>query len=272
MPDIVQNVEQWAANSVWVEAGDDWSSSWGGAEKQWNGCVFPRIQRFLPTQSILEIAPGFGRWTQFLRSQCDQLTAVDLSSNCVEACKKRFGDFPQLSFYQNDGKSLDMVPDGSVDFIFSFDSLVHADAEAIDAYLSQFKRILKPEGAAFIHHSNYGAHVVSKAVMALGHIRGLRRLVWGLRLGGIQPNRHWRSENMSAARFRELCPAQGLSCVEQELVNWGSDFLNDCFSILVRDDSAAARAETVITENMHFMDEATRIKLHKPGTLHPIPS
>ena len=32
-------------------------------DSQWFGLIFPRIHAFLPTGTILEIAPGFGRWT-----------------------------------------------------------------------------------------------------------------------------------------------------------------------------------------------------------------
>jgi SAM-dependent methyltransferase len=160
----------------------------------------------------------------------------------------------------NDGKSLDMIPDESVDFLFSFDSLVHADADATDAYLAQFKRILKPEGTVFLHHSNYGAHRVHPWLMALGHVRGLRKLLWKFRVGGLQENRHWRAETTSAASFRESCQRVGLRCFEQELVNWGVDFLNDCFSCVARADAKGWPEGTRIRENPGFMDEAARIK------------
>ena len=51
-----------------------------------------------------------------------------------------------------------MVADRSVDFAFSFDSLVHADAEVLDAYAAELARTLAPDGVAFIHHSNLGAY------------------------------------------------------------------------------------------------------------------
>lgn len=56
--------------------------------------------------------------------------------------------------YVNDGKSLAMVEDRSVDFAFSFDSLVHVEADVIAAYLNQLGKKLKPGGFTFLHHSN----------------------------------------------------------------------------------------------------------------------
>ena len=51
-----------------------------------------------------------------------------------------------------------MVEDGSVDFAFSFDSLVHAEADVLGAYLGELARKLKPDGVGFIHHSNIGGY------------------------------------------------------------------------------------------------------------------
>jgi SAM-dependent methyltransferase len=191
---------------------------------------------------------------------CDDFIGVDLNANCIDTCTRRFAASARMHFYRNDGKSLDMVPNNSIDFIFSLDSLVHAEADVIGAYLAQFNRILRPEGVAFIHHSNYGAFAVGSTVMALGRVRGLRHLLWRFRLGGIQPNYHWRAESMSAVRFRSLCTQHGTRCVEQEMVNWGADFLNDCFSTVVRGDSLDWPQETRIIENFRFMEEAARIK------------
>src|SRR5437899_8768206 len=61
-----------------------------------------------------------------------------------------------MEFHVNVGKSLDIISDESIDFAFSFDSLVHADGEVIGTYLRQLARKLKPRGAGFIHHSNAG--------------------------------------------------------------------------------------------------------------------
>ena len=65
----------------------------------------PRLMRFLPAGTILEIAPGFGRFTQYLLPFATRLIGVDLSPKCVEACRSRFPDSPQASFLVNDGLS-----------------------------------------------------------------------------------------------------------------------------------------------------------------------
>jgi hypothetical protein len=52
-----------------------------------------------------------------------------------------------------------MVLDGGVDFIFSFDSLVHAEDAVLKAYVAEFAKKLRPNGAAFLHHSNLGEYI-----------------------------------------------------------------------------------------------------------------
>ena len=158
MVTVDENKAWWDEAYDWRESGDEWSEPWGGASNQWHGSVFPRVHRFLPAPRILEIGCGFGRWTQFLKDQCDHLTALDLAENCIAACEERFADATNITFVVNDGSSLEMIEDSSIDFVFSFDSLVHVDQSTLDRYIAQLPRILTPAGAAFLHHSNLGAY------------------------------------------------------------------------------------------------------------------
>src|SRR5438552_9139347 len=159
MPTINENASQWDVSYDWHDYGDEWSHAWGGPEAQWFSTIFPRIHAFIPTDTILEIAPGCGRWTQFLKDNCRHLIAVDLSERCIETCKKRFSAYSHIDYYVNDGKSLDFISDKSIDFIFSFDSLVHADADVMEAYIRQLATKLRSNGVGFIHHSNVGSYL-----------------------------------------------------------------------------------------------------------------
>lgn len=263
MATIDKNKKRWGSNSSWQQGGDEWSAAWGGAEKQWIGTILPRIAAYLPAVSVLEIAPGFGRWTQFLREHCERLTGVDLNVNCVEACTTRFADTPRLQFIVNDGRSLDMITDHSIDFIFSFDSLVHADVDVLNAYLSQFPRILRARGAAFIHHSNYAALLPGGRIGQLARLPGIRQILRGAHLFGMSVNWAWRSENVSAAVVRDLCVKHGLHCHSQELINWCGDSLNDCFSLIHSDSCNCAPLRVI--ENYDFMREAARVKANSPA-------
>src|SRR5215475_13304533 len=156
MPTIAENKKHWEGRYDWTERGDEWSRPWGSVEMQWYIALLPRIQAHLPTRTILEIACGSGRWTHYLKEWCDRLIAVDLAAECVETCRQRFKSASNIEYHVNDGKSLDMTAAESVDFVFSYDSLVHADPTVFDAYFGALSRILTPDGVAFLHHSNLG--------------------------------------------------------------------------------------------------------------------
>ena len=111
MPDIEWNQQQWGSRTNWSQHGEGWSSSWGSADMQWYCVLLPRIHRFVPARTILEIAPGFGRWTLYLKDLCTNLIVVDLVEQCISACKERFVNSSHINYFVNDGKSLEMVDD-----------------------------------------------------------------------------------------------------------------------------------------------------------------
>jgi SAM-dependent methyltransferase len=204
---------------------------------------------------VLEIGPGFGRWTRHLLGIADHLTIVDLTERCIEHCRQRFAGAPNLDAWSNDGQSLAMVADQSLDFVFSFDSLVHAEAPVLRAYLAQLSRKLRPGGTGFIHHSNLGALVDAEG----------RVPTWVTR-----PN--WRGETMSSALFRQYCREAGLVCVSQEIINWVSRSrradrhrmagpgmpMTDAMSTFMKPRHSAPRPARVYV-NPHFVEEWRQI-------------
>jgi len=98
---------------------------------------------------ILEIAPGYGRWTQFLQTHYASLIGIDLARSCVDYCHKRFANYPNLEFKVNEGLTLPMIENRSIDFAFSFDSLVHAEADVISSYVNELARVLRHRGESF---------------------------------------------------------------------------------------------------------------------------
>jgi len=200
--------------------------------------ILPRIQSFLPSDHILEIAPGFGRCTQFLKESCKKLTVVDISEKCIQACQTRFQDSDNIEYRINDGKSLTMIPDNSIDFIFSWDSLVHADNTVFQSYIKQFPRIMKPGGFGFIHHSNL-AEYIDKNTGKL-----------------IYEDIHSRDVTMDSSLFLKYCNESKLNCILQEKINWRCNFLNDCLSIITYKNNNICNTNKNLIANYNFMEEA----------------
>jgi SAM-dependent methyltransferase len=245
MPSIDENKRTWEKTYDWAQAGDEWSADWGSARAQWDGCLFPRVFPFLNGR-ILEIGTGFGRWTQFLQAHCTSLIGVDLSSSCIAHCTERFRDHANVRFEVNDGLKLPGVDDASIDFAFSFDSLVHAESDALSSYAAEIARVLRPGGSAFIHHSNLG---------------GVRRSLWNKlkrRISGIPFEMHWRAASMSAEKMRVFAERNGMSCIQQEIIPWGNGWpeLIDCISTILNRPGE----QTVVMQNRRFMQEAASIR------------
>lgn len=251
MPTIEDNLNLWGSRYAWPAGGDEWSARWGGSESQWFGAIYPRIHTFLPARTILEIAPGYGRWTQYLNEYSERLVLVDLNQNCIDHCRQRFASSPKLEYHVNDGKSLHMIADESIDFVFSFDSLVHAEADVVEAYLMQLAQKLKPNGVGFLHHSNLGAYRMRWLLTQRAIPARLRRL---LAKRGWLTSFGMRAPSMTAELFAAYSQRAGLPCVSQELIGWRGSLLLDCFSVFARPTSIWARPNRVY-RNHKFVEE-----------------
>lgn len=255
MPSLDFNKSTWDGTYNWQNGGDEWSAGWGGPFMQWHGSILPRIKAHVPANTILEIACGYGRWTHYLKDLCEQLTVVDISEECINACKQRFSTCRHINYYVNDGTSLEMIPSNSIDFVFSYDSLVHADDFVIDGYISQLSRILSTKGVAFIHHSNFGEYQekyskLSKIPLPQKFLR---------KLGILEQDLHLRDPNVDAMKVRTLAEKHGLKCVRQEIVPWFTRRLFiDCISTISRNGSPT-EADCRIFKNANFMKEAQNL-------------
>jgi ubiquinone/menaquinone biosynthesis C-methylase UbiE len=263
MGTLEENRKQWQQYE-WTEAGDEWSDAWGSAVCEWYGTILPRLHQWVPTETMVEIAPGFGRWTQYLKDLARHLVVVDLTEKCITVCRERFAAASNISYFVNDGQSLRAAGDMSVDLIFSFDSLVHVEADVIEAYLHEFARTLSPNGVAFIHHSNVGVYrrrlAVGRRLNTAAEVhwrlsRLTKKMSWS--------NRNWRAESMTAMRFEALSQKAGLQCRSQEIIPWGTSLLSDCISVVTRPRSRWARPNVVFT-NRDFAREIRHVAALEP--------
>jgi SAM-dependent methyltransferase len=258
MPTVGENAAYWGQDYQWKTQGDEWSAAWGGPSMHWQMSLYPRLRPLLPARRIVEIAPGQGRWTSFLLGYCDEYIGVDLSDTCIRICQERFKSDSSAKFFVNDGRSLPMVDAGAADLVFSFDSLVHVEADVMRAYVDELTVKLSDDGVAFLHHSNLGDDAVSGRLVDqyAGRLaRAIPRTEQPLRKLDILRETHWRAPSMSAGLLEQMCRDAGLRCVGQEIVNWGGRSLIDCLSLVARPGSRWDRPNVVV-RNSCFMEEA----------------
>lgn len=253
MPTVEENKLYWNTSYDWRQRGEEWSLEWGGSDLEWYGTIFPRLHAFVPTETILEIAPGFGRWTEYLKDLCKNLVLVDLSEKCIQACKERFSSSTHITYYVNDGKSLDFIEDGSIDFVFSFDSLVHAENDVLEAYINQLARKLRQDGVGFIHHSNLGEYKSYFSLIKKMRAHG-RRLMEVCEKIRLVDRNEGRSMSMTARKFEKYVVKADMQCISQEIINWGTRRLIDCISVFTQKGSIWMRTNKIM-RNGEFMRE-----------------
>ena len=147
----IEEQKKWNDINIWTNGGHEWSGPFGTTEKLWNEHIFETIKPFRGKR-ILEIAPGFGRITQFLSILAGELVVVDLNPTCIEETKAKLGNHVS-GYFVNDGKSLSDIKDNSQDLVFSYDSFVHMHANVTEEYIKEASRVLVSGGCGFIHHS-----------------------------------------------------------------------------------------------------------------------
>lgn len=231
MPTLEWNVKKWCSTEHWdkVNKGENWSGTWGNSNAQWLGFIYPRIANWLPCGTMLEIAPGYGRWTRHLVDLATDFYAVDLSPVCIDYCRNIWGD--KGHFESNDGHTIPF--ENKFDFIFSFDSLVHVEADCLEHYIRKSCELLTDNGAAFIHHSNLKDP----------------NLIETTRRGA-------RAESVGHNLVADWVHDSGCHVAIQELLNWNSDALIDCFTLITKQNIQ----QTEIIENNDFFTQCIGIK------------
>jgi ubiquinone/menaquinone biosynthesis C-methylase UbiE len=159
---IEWNKKRWGQLDKWNEV-DSYGYRWGkGVQQKYNGATLIAEKYLLPyvggrrDLTILEVAPGAGRFTTELIRIAGKLYLLDLNQACIDICKERFKYYTHIEYFVNDGVSCDMVPDNTFDLIATYDSFVHVEPAVIREYLRQFVSKLVPGGIIWIDHSGRG--------------------------------------------------------------------------------------------------------------------
>lgn len=183
--------------------------------RHWENIVFPMIQS-ADFSNVLEIASGHGRNSEFLLPLCDSLILSDVNQENIDFCKNRFsGRDSNIRYLVNDGSGFADIDTSSISLVYCYDSMVHFHSDVVRSYLSEIKRVLRSDGLAFLHHSNSVANP-----------------------GGLDISKHVQGRNfMSKEMFAHYAVLEGLSVVQQKVLDWGGSPAMDCITLLVNQES-----------------------------------
>lgn len=211
VPEIVERQAARWRNSPYYDAAE------GAMVRQWTNLVEPIIKNSDFT-TVVDLAAGHGRNSQFLLPLCKTLYIVDIHAENVDFCRHRFGDDPRIRYIKNNGLDLDGIASESVTLVYCFDAMVHFHSDVVRSYLKEFHRILVPGGTAFCHHSNSTNDP-----------------------GGLRLDRHVQGRNfMTKDMFGHYCVLEGFEIIHAREIDWGGSPKLDCVTYFKKPDSKDA--------------------------------
>jgi len=103
-----------------------------------------------PGDAVLDVACGYGYGSHVLfhESQAASVLGIDLDEGSIDYANASYGLGERVRFRVGDAQALRDVPDASVDFIASFETIEHLPEPA--RYLDELLRVLKPSGRLFV--------------------------------------------------------------------------------------------------------------------------
>ncbi|MCJ2053315.1 class I SAM-dependent methyltransferase [Methylobacterium sp. J-070] len=157
MPTKEDNRRVWGREWKWEGDGDEFhqfATEFGQNYDVWKSAL---VKEFIDpffgnATAIAEIGCGHGRWSNYFVGLGKQIFLQDLALECVDYCRKRFG--PDAATYITSDGDLSAIPDQGVDFIWSFDVLVHVESADVEQYMKEIGRILKVGGTCVLHHAD----------------------------------------------------------------------------------------------------------------------
>ena len=181
-----------------------WRRNWDDASFLQSGeddyCRFvePVLQRNDFSQkgkSILELGCGAGRMTGSFAQRFARVLALDISSEMLERSRSLHHGLTNVQWMQANGSDLAEIPNGSVDFVFSYLVLQHMPTESlIHSYVCEILRVLADGGLCLVQFNGSPLKHMNWKGRATW---GLVDLLWSMRLSGA---------SKSAAQFLGLDP------------------------------------------------------------------
>jgi SAM-dependent methyltransferase len=105
-------------------------------------------------ERALDFGCGAGRLSQALASHADEVVGVDISPPMLAEARRLDRSGGVCRFVLNDTPDLAQFPDGYVDLVYTALVLQHLPRSAIDRYLAEFLRVLRPGGTAVVQVTN----------------------------------------------------------------------------------------------------------------------
>lgn len=96
--------------------------------------------------TALDFGCGVGRLSRPLSERFRRVIAVDVSSSMLDEARRANRHITKIEFLHNPAANLSIIPDNSIDFIYSNIVLQHMPKNRQLIYIREFCRVLRPKG------------------------------------------------------------------------------------------------------------------------------
>jgi len=157
MPSIEWNRKTFAKEvQSFADKASNYGDRWGDPEKSTKLIAIRKrfIEPYLDVDKVaLEVGSGGGRFTQYLLP-FKKIYCVDINAEMFDYLRRRFPQVKNLEFVHSSGSDIPGVPNGSIDFVWSFGTFVHIEVPELRGYLEAFKPLLRPNARLTIHYTD----------------------------------------------------------------------------------------------------------------------
>jgi SAM-dependent methyltransferase len=194
----------------WIPGNPYFAKAAGVIDRLWERLVWPLISDCDLTVS-LDLAAGHGRNSVKLLPLSQHLFITDIQPGNVAVCDNKFSSSGKVTAFVGSGFDFRPVEDEKLTFIYCFDAMIHFDSDVVRSYLRDARRVLRPGGRGFFHHSN---------------------LMMGPKWQTNPANRNF----MSAELFAHYATKEGHSIIRQKVIDWSIHKNIDCLTVIERRD------------------------------------
>ena len=99
---------------------------------------------------VLDLGCGYGRFIEFYAPLASFVYGIDITDYIIDICKTKYAGIENVEFIKNNGYSLKMIDDNSIDLVSCYTVFQHIPKKATQSYLKEFSRILKSDGKIII--------------------------------------------------------------------------------------------------------------------------
>jgi SAM-dependent methyltransferase len=193
------------------------------AYEHWHRYVFAR--RWVQGKRVLDAACGEGYGTALLATVASSAVGVDVDFATIAQARVAYGEGMRVRFIATSCTGLPL-PSASFDVIVSFETIEHLEAEEQPDMLSEFARVLAPDGILIISSPNKRLYSDAREYANPYHLKELYREDLARLLGRRFPAQRWYHQRLacwSGIWSEAAAPPESEAQGTRELEAWIGD-------------------------------------------------